>query len=154
LPPEIGHLSNLEHLLIDSPSLTSLPPEIGQLSALTFLGINCNVLMSLPPEIGQLTQLESFVLDSTSITNLPPEIGQLTNLQQLSLYRTHLTFPPPEIMRQGTPAVLAYLRDYHGMMVRQTIAGMAAGVGGIAGLMLAFRWRQRRGITKRKRKTA
>jgi len=38
------------------------------------------------------------------------------------------------------------------MLMRQTIAGIAAGVGGVAGLMLAFRWRQRRGVGEKKKR--
>jgi hypothetical protein len=38
------------------------------------------------------------------------------------------------------------------MLFRQTIAGIAAGVGAIAGVMLAFRWRQRRGLGEKKKR--
>jgi len=59
---------------------------------------------------------------------------------------------PSEITSQGIPATLAYLRDYESMLMRQTIASIAAGVGGIAGLILAFRWRQRRGLGEKKKR--
>jgi hypothetical protein len=36
--------------------------------------------------------------------------------------------------------------------MRQTIAGIAAGIGAIAGVMLAFRWRQRRGLAEKKKR--
>jgi hypothetical protein len=38
------------------------------------------------------------------------------------------------------------------MQFRQIMAGMAAGVGAIAGVILAFRWRQRRGLGEKKKR--
>jgi len=83
--------------------------------------------------------LKYLTLAYTKITVLPIELGHLTNLRQFDLTGTLLTFPPHDIVAQGTPAILTYLRDYEAMLMRQTIAGMAAGIGGIAGVMLAFR---------------
>lgn len=56
------------------------------------------------------------------------------------------------ITSQGTAATLAYLRDYEAMLMRQTIAGIAIGVGAFAGVILAFRWRQRRGLQEKKKR--
>lgn len=152
LPPEIGLLTNLQELNLNNTRLTGLPPEIGHLANLSMLNLDNSPLTRLPPEIGRLRELRSLSLSATQITELPVELGQLPNLIQLSLYNTPLTFPPPEIVQQGTPAILAYLRDYQAMMLCQTIAGIAAGVGGIAVLMLGFRWRQRRGLRREKKK--
>ena len=155
LPPEIGQLRQLKTLqLTFATGLTNLPPEIGQLSQLQTLELTTTQLTRLPPEIGQLEKLERLNLsESLALTSLPLELGHLTNLQTfyLSVFKDFV-FPPSDIIAQSTPAILAYLRDYETMLMRQTLAGIAAGVGGIAGVMLLFRWRQRRGLHEKKKR--
>lgn len=87
-----------------------------------------------------------------SLTSLPLEIAYMPNLEIINFDYTTIMSVPPEIIAQGTPTILAYLRDYEAMLMRQTIAGIAAGVGGIAGVMLIFRWRQRRDSTEKKKR--
>lgn len=45
---------------------------------------------------------------------LPPEAGNLTGLQKLDLDGNPLRMPPAEILKQGVPAILAYLRSQQG----------------------------------------
>ncbi|ACC84329.1 COR domain-containing protein [Nostoc punctiforme] len=97
LPPEIGQLTNLQTLHLDSNQLSSLPPKIGQLTNLQTLHLRSNQLSSLPPEIGQLTNLQTLHLGNNQLSSLPPEIGQLTNLQSLHLWINQLSSLPPEI---------------------------------------------------------
>ncbi|AFZ18469.1 DUF3160 domain-containing protein [Allocoleopsis franciscana] len=111
LPPEIGNLTNLTELYLYDNQLTALPKEIGNLTNLTKLHLYKNKLMALPPEMGRLTNLIELYLDYNQLTALPPEIGNLTNLTQLSFYNNQLISPSPEIVKQGTQAILAYLRE-------------------------------------------
>ena len=111
LPSEIGQLANLMMLSLEHNQLTSLPPEIVQLASLTELDLGGNQLTSLPSEIGQLANLTSLRLERNQLTSLPAEIGQLANLTELRLDDNPLTSPPAETVAQGTPAVLAYLRE-------------------------------------------
>ncbi len=97
LPPEIGQLTALTELYLQSNQLKSLPLEIGQLTALTTLHLHSNQLSVLPPEIGQLTALTSLSLSSNQLSALPPEIGQLTALTELHLRDNKLSALPPEI---------------------------------------------------------
>ena len=172
LPPEIGQLTKLIMLDLTDNDLTMLPPEIGQLTQLLVLGIADNQLTTLPPEIRHLTSLTRLHAQDNQLTMLPPEIGQIPSLQELYLNDNPLKalpleiaysqlkilstgplpFIPLEIQQQSTEGMLAYLRDYEAMQARQTIAGIAAGVGAMAGLMLAFRWRQRRGLSEKKKR--
>jgi hypothetical protein len=165
LPPEVGQLENLISLSIRSNQLTSLPPEIVQLKNLMYVDASNNQFKGLPPEIGQLVHLKELDVSRNLLTSLPSEISRLKDLNRLdisnnpllalplelgslsNLYQLEtpaLTFPPPEVTSQGTEATLAYLRDYEAMQARQTLAAIAGGVGTIAGVLLAFRWRQRR----------
>ena len=97
LPPEIGQLHNLTHLILGQNPLTALPPELGQLHSLTYLDLSDNQLTTLPPELGQLQKLEHLDLESNQLTALPPELGQLQNLEHLDLNHNQLTALPPEI---------------------------------------------------------
>ncbi|MCW5317760.1 TIR domain-containing protein [Nostoc sp. KVJ3] len=106
LPAEIGQLSNLRQLYLDSNQLTTLPAEIGQLSNLNVLYLDSNQLTTLPAEIGQLYNLSQLYLDSNQLTMLPAEIGQLYNLSQLYLDFNQLTTLPAEIGQLPNLSVL------------------------------------------------
>ena len=111
LPAEIGGLTNLKELYLSDNQLTGLPAEIGGLTNLKELYLCDNQLTGLPAEIGKLTNLTELYLGHNQLTELPAEIGRLTNLTVLYLDGNPLTSPPPEIVEQGTPAILAYLRE-------------------------------------------
>jgi hypothetical protein len=97
LPPEIGNLSSLRTLSINSNQLTDLPPEIGRLNRLEQLYLFNNHLISLPPEIGSLSHLEMLYLSRNQLNSLPAEIGNLGKMQILSLTENQLSNLPPEI---------------------------------------------------------
>jgi len=94
IPPEIGYLSNLSELVLDGNRLTgSIPSEIGNLSNLTQLYLYSNQLTGfIPSEIGNLTKLELLILDYNQLTGpIPPEIGNLANLRTLILNHNQFT---------------------------------------------------------------
>jgi Leucine-rich repeat (LRR) protein len=151
LPPEIGQLENLREFYILYNRLTTLPPEIGQLHSLYILSLHVNDLTSLPTEIGDLSNLQKFSVAFNKLTSLPPEFNQLTNLREF--YVDNNPFSPPlEVQKQDIPAILAYIQDYPNLRARQTIAAIAAGIGGITLLILAFRTRQRRAWGEKKKR--
>jgi len=149
--PQVSDLVHLQILNLSFNQLTILPAAIRQLTSLTILMLLGNQLTSLPPEIGELKNLQWLDLPGNPLTTLPIEIGHLTELTRLD-FTPPVTFPPLESQRHGTPTILAYLRDYEAMLMHQTIASIAAGVGGIVGLILAFRWRQRRSLGEKKKR--
>ena len=61
----------------------SIPQEIGILTALKNLRLNSNKLVGLPKEIGQLEALEYLNIDSNNITSLPSEIGDLSEIVKI-----------------------------------------------------------------------
>jgi hypothetical protein len=79
-------------------------------------------------------------------------MGQLSHLEMIEIQSTFLLFPPKDVQGQGTQAMLAYLRDYPEMQVRQTIVAAAAGVGLIAAFILAFRYRQQWALSEKKKR--
>jgi small GTP-binding protein len=91
--------------------LTNIPRELGQLKNLTMLYLGGNQLASVPNEMGQLTNLIYLSLWGNQLTSMPKELGQLTKLETLGLDNNPLESPPPEVVKQGTKAVLVYLRE-------------------------------------------
>ena len=88
IPPEIGNLTNLEHLSIQGDDI---PPELGNLTNLQFLSFFVTGLANekapdeIPPELGNLTNLEYLHLSGRLAGEIPPELGNLTNLEHLHL---------------------------------------------------------------------
>jgi internalin A len=89
-------------------------------------------LSEIPPELFKLTQLTSLNLAYNRLTSLPPELAQLTALQTLEVGGNPLISPPSEILRQGTAAVLAFLRARSEKTDRQWISKLlVVGEGGV-----------------------
>ena len=110
-----GVCYNIQTTLTLNPSYMQtngqiIPPEIGHLTNLTYLYLQSNQLTGeIPSEIGNLTNLTYLYLQSNQLTGvIPSEIGNLTNLTSLNLYNNQLTgVIPIEICNQGdnTPTV-------------------------------------------------
>ena len=93
MPPELGNLTNLEHLALFRNSLTGpIPPELGRLAKLERLWLGGNLLQgAIPPELGKLAALESLDLDNNHLTGrIPPELGNLAELTLLKLEQNRL----------------------------------------------------------------
>ena len=101
IPPELAKLENLEYLWLSNNSLSgSIPPELGTLDNLESLWLGGNSLSGpIPPELGSLANLKYLALSYNQLSGpLPPELGNLTNLGSLLLYGNQLTGPiPPEM---------------------------------------------------------
>ncbi len=81
IPPEIGCLTNLTHLILyDNPLTGSIPPEIGNLTNLTNLTLHSNQLTGeIPQEVCDLIDsnnhwpswwnIERNILDGNELTN-------------------------------------------------------------------------------------
>jgi Leucine-rich repeat (LRR) protein len=97
VPAEIGQLSNLKTLVLNSNYFGRLPSEIGQLTNLEELTISSNRLTTLPAEIGNLTNLQILKLSSNAFKSIPLEaIFKLTNLKKLDLSNNLLKSVPEE----------------------------------------------------------
>lgn len=103
IPAELGKLSNLEVLELDSNLLTgAIPSTLAQLSNLTRLGLSDNYLAGdIPPELGQLVRLRELHLHDNKLTGeVPPTLGQLSNLRWLSLDFNQLSGEIPSELEQ------------------------------------------------------
>ena len=110
IPPELGSLSNLQHLFLFRNELSGeIPPELGSLSNLQGLYLTDNELSGeIPPEMGSLANLRLLAIDGNQLSGeIPPELGSLANLKNLYLSDNELSGEiPPEL---GTLANLETL---------------------------------------------
>ena len=111
LPDWIGQLSNLSSLVFANTRIKVLPDTLRQLTNLTDLTFWATQVSVLPDWIGQLTKLERLDFRDTPVPSLPHTLGQLTNLKILHFSPGRITNLPLEIARQGTTAILDYLRS-------------------------------------------
>jgi Leucine-rich repeat (LRR) protein len=109
-PDELFSMKKLKYLDISGSNFDSVPPEIVRLRSLTTLhvaGCYQDRLKSIPLEIGNLDSLQ--VLDlrfNTNLHLLPNSMGNLKALRWLRLGFCHLDSIPPDI---GTLSNLLYL---------------------------------------------
>jgi len=97
IPPEIGQLTGLHTLYLDSNAITALPAEIGNCVALTVITASNNNLTALPAAIGKLTALKILSLSHNSIASLPSELGAAQALTTLKLDFNSLSTLPSSI---------------------------------------------------------
>jgi len=111
LPSEIVALQGLQFLGLDENDFARLPIEVTQLVGLRTLYLDKNNLSELPARIGDLQNLQTLGLRGNPLTHLPPELGRLKQLTTLELDGLPLESPEPAIVKQGTAAVLRFLRE-------------------------------------------
>lgn len=110
-PKVIGSLTTLRFISADNNKITALPDEIGQLATLQYLHIDNNEIHVLPVELGKLAELQSLMLGSNKLTTIPEQLGRLAALTDINVNNNPLTSPPNEVVRQGTKALVAFLRE-------------------------------------------
>ena len=78
IPPELGGLSNLTELVLESNQLTGeIPPELGGLSNLKWLVLGDNQLTGeIPPELGGLSNLTLLTGEFRLWAACPTDNGQ------------------------------------------------------------------------------
>ncbi len=94
LSPALGRLSHLEHLNLQTNSLSGeIPGELGRLSRLTLLELGGNGFSGrIPVELGDLADLEYLVIHSSSISGpIPTSLGNLKQLEHLYLFGNELS---------------------------------------------------------------
>jgi Leucine-rich repeat (LRR) protein len=95
---DIGQLTALTTLRLDSNAIASLPPAIGNCVSLKLLSLAKNMLAGLPAEIGKLHALTNLNVSQNSLAALPPSIGSLYNLHTLRLDNNQLAQLPDSII--------------------------------------------------------
>ena len=94
---DIGFLSEITELILETNQLTSLPDNIGNLKKLRILIITSNSLTSIPESISNLTSLEELSISNNYISSLPIRIGDLQNLTKIDARNNQLSTIPESI---------------------------------------------------------
>ncbi|ODG97604.1 hypothetical protein A4S05_12975 [Nostoc sp. KVJ20] len=114
LPEAIVNLIQLRKLsllnIVEEGKLKSLPHSIGQLANLEHLDLEGNKLTSLPESLGQLSNLKIIEVAHNLLSDLPYSLGQLHSLQIPRLHGNPFNPELAAASKQGTEAVLQYLR--------------------------------------------
>ena len=112
LPDEIGQLTNLEDLSVNSSSLRSVSAKLWRLTKLQTLQVGASTgkdckLETLPPGISNLSKLRELLLGGSRLRGLPEDIVELKNLKDLRIGYNNLSRIPPQVFR------IASLEDLH-----------------------------------------
>ncbi|MCP4344765.1 MAG: hypothetical protein GY795_04470 [Desulfobacterales bacterium] len=97
LPPEIGNLTNLKYLYLNSNRLKSIPDEIVNLINLEHLTLTNNQIESIPNDIDKLANLTQLKISDNHLKSIPNTIDKLVNLTWLTLSQNNLKSIPEEV---------------------------------------------------------
>ncbi|KAJ3353806.1 hypothetical protein HDU83_006296 [Entophlyctis luteolus] len=100
LPPEIGHLRNLQFLSVSRNKLRTLPETIASCTKLAHIDAADNLISFLPRSISSLSMLHTLNLARNRLELLPQELGEARSLQRVDLTEnTRLQWFPVEFFR-------------------------------------------------------
>lgn len=94
LPSEIGNLTNLTVLALDTNRLTEVPDALCQLHLLERLGLSNNFLSALPNDFHKLTNLRSFYCSNNRLVDFPQSVCHLQSLVFLDLSDNRIIHVP------------------------------------------------------------
>ena len=118
LPEEVGYMSELTDLRINSQKLTGAIPEsvynLSKLKALYFQ--NNNLSGELSSKLGDLTLLENLYIDRNKELggSIPSTIGNLTNLKNINIAQTAISGAIPSELAKCT-ALVAFMAYSNGL---------------------------------------
>uniref|UniRef100_A0A7N1A9F5 Ubiquitin-like domain-containing protein n=1 Tax=Kalanchoe fedtschenkoi TaxID=63787 RepID=A0A7N1A9F5_KALFE len=102
LPPALGTMTSLVHLVVADNKLTSLPAEIGLMTELKTLNARNNRITSIDPSIGNCKYLLELDLSSNLLSEIPQTVGNLQNLKELYLSNNGLKAVPSSLFKNCT----------------------------------------------------
>lgn len=113
LPDEVLDLADtLADLDLSHNRFERLPAWIGHLARLRSLDLSHNQIVDLPRSLYSLGLLTRLDLTGNLLVKLPAELGGMPSLESLQVAgNRHLIQPPPGVVAQGSPAVIAYVRE-------------------------------------------
>ena len=94
IPPSIGNLVNLTHLLLFKNMVLKFPDEIGKCTAMQELNAFNNKLIKLPKSMSDMTGLVELNVASNKLKTLP-KLDKLVNLERLACMWNGLIVLPP-----------------------------------------------------------
>ncbi len=106
LPPAIGGLSELRWLEFSQGNALSgpLPCELGQLTKLMLLQVDSNRLTALTPCLGALTQLYVLTASNNALTAVPDALAGCVALRTLDLKLNQLSYLNASLFTGSNPS--------------------------------------------------
>ncbi|KAK2182546.1 hypothetical protein NP493_349g02002 [Ridgeia piscesae] len=112
LPESFGLLIHLHTIIVNNNRLTSLPNSFMRLMKLKKLDVSHNALRSLPDDLGKMESLSKLNIQSNKLKTLPASLGVSPVLTVILAKDNPIKWPPSEVCKNGSDAVLDFLRDY------------------------------------------
>jgi Leucine-rich repeat (LRR) protein len=110
IPPEIGRLTNLRVLMLDTNEISEIPPEVCLLTGLERVSLSNNRLKDLPDAFASLTQIRSLHISNNEFEKFPLPVLDLPMLQFLDLADNELTELPEAISKlQGLHTLILFI---------------------------------------------
>eukprot|EP00002_Diphylleia_rotans_P033629 TRINITY_DN716_c0_g2_i3.p1 TRINITY_DN716_c0_g2~~TRINITY_DN716_c0_g2_i3.p1 ORF type:complete len:1206 (-),score=239.19 TRINITY_DN716_c0_g2_i3:2518-6135(-) len=111
IPSSLGKLLHLQELNVNNNQLCSLPAELSSLTNLLVLEANGNRLTCIPIFLTRMVSLVQLNVDHNAISSIPRELGHMKSLSKLNIINNPLDRQLSEIAKQGTFALLRFLRS-------------------------------------------
>ncbi|KAH7437081.1 hypothetical protein KP509_05G055400 [Ceratopteris richardii] len=137
IPPELGSLGKVVHILLDNNKLTGeLPAELSNISTLLVLQLDNNHFSgSIPSSYSQFTQLRKLSLRNCNLTGAIPDLSAMSVLRYVDLSSNRLSGQLPSDISQnmiaielsynqldgGIPDALYRLRDLQLLSLRNNL---------------------------------
>jgi Leucine-rich repeat (LRR) protein len=97
----LSKLVNLEILVLNKMSLSSLPSEIFQLKQLKVLMARDNRIESIPQQVANLQELRILDLSFNRIRTIPKQMGTMSKLIYLTLQENQISVLPDEVITKN-----------------------------------------------------
>ncbi|CAH1251186.1 LRRIQ4 [Branchiostoma lanceolatum] len=111
VPDEVGNLQHLWLLSLENNLLRTLPSTMRRLHNLRVVHLWNNKFDTFPEVLCELPAMEKLDIRNNNITRLPTALHRADKLNDLDVSRNPLTYPPQNVCKQGTDAIMAFLKQ-------------------------------------------
>eukprot|EP00058_Branchiostoma_floridae_P003897 XP_002589385.1 hypothetical protein BRAFLDRAFT_77827 [Branchiostoma floridae] len=111
VPDEVGDLQHLWFLSLPNNLLRTLPSTLNHLHNLRQVHLWNNKFDTFPEVLCELPAMEKLDIRNNNITRLPIALHRADKLKDLDVSGNPLTYPPRDVCKQGTGAIMAFLKQ-------------------------------------------
>ncbi|XP_035665254.1 leucine-rich repeat and death domain-containing protein 1-like [Branchiostoma floridae] len=111
VPDEVGNLQHLWFLALENNLLRTLPSTMSHLHNLREVQLWNNKFDTVPEVLCELPAVEKLDIRNNNITRLPTALHRADKLKDLDVSGNPLIYPPQDVCKQGTGAIMAFLKQ-------------------------------------------
>ncbi|XP_035665269.1 leucine-rich repeat and IQ domain-containing protein 4-like [Branchiostoma floridae] len=111
VPDEMRNLQYLQILVLEYNLLKTLPSTLSHLHNLREVNLRSNEFDTFPELLCELPAMEKLEIWNNNITRLPTALHRADKLKDLDVSGNPLTYPPQDVCKQGTGAIMAFLKQ-------------------------------------------